>query len=69
MDESKPDNNDPHCENGAANHDGEEDSHEEAAAAAEEIDRLAPLPIPISTRPTLNSLTSGSVPMIQCHGI
>jgi len=59
MDETKPDNNDPHCENGAANHVGEEDAHGEAAAAGEEIERLAPLPIPVSTRPTLNSLTSG----------
>ena len=69
MDETKPDNNDPHCENGAANHVGEEDAHGEAAAAGEEIERLAPLPIPVSTRPTLNSLTSGSVPMTQCHGL
>ena len=66
-DESKPDN-DPHCENGAANHGCEEDSHEDAAAAAEENERLAPLPTPIS-RSTLNRLTSGSVPMIQCHVI
>ena len=67
MEESKPVNNDPHCEDGADNRvGGEEVSHEDATsgAAAEEIEELSPLPI--SIRPTLNSLTSGTVPMIQC---
>jgi len=50
FDEAKPDTNNPPCEG------GEESSLEDAE---KEIGRLAPLPFPISTRPNLNSLTSG----------
>ena len=52
FDEVKPDTNDPPCE-------GVEESSLEDAE--KEIGRLTPLPFPISTRPNLNSLTSGSV--------
>ena len=54
FDEAKPDINDPPCE-------GSEESSLEDARAEEKIGRLTPLPFPISTRPNLNSLTSGSV--------
>ena len=60
-DESKPDNIDPPCEDGAANHGGEKEELE-GATAEEDVERLAPLPFPISTRANLNSLTTGSVP-------
>ena len=64
MDESKPDEEDPNYEDGPANHVGSEDVAREdtAAAAAEEIKE--PSPLPISVRPTLNSLTSGTVPVM-----
>jgi len=52
FDEAKPDINDPPCE-------GSEESSLEVSRAEEEIGRLTPLPFPISTRPNLNSLTSG----------
>ena len=64
LDEPKHDTNDPPYEGDAAKHGGAEGSLEDATAE-EEIGKLSPLPLPISTRPNLNSLTLGSLEILS----